>query len=121
MAKDLQRKNYTVGGRRLQWVSAIGQDVNLVVIAWPYLEQLVNRTNERGHLGVLNKNRVRLLDYIGPRATIVVQNRVGVFEPLSCAAVGKALPAFQPPARYQALLDAMRFEGHTDTTNIDRA
>lgn len=120
VAKDPQRKNYTVGGRLLQWASTIGQDVNLVAIAKPYLEQLVNRTNESGHFGVLNKDRALLLDYIGSRGTIVVQNRVGVFEPLHCTALGKALLAFQPPARRQALLDAMRFERHTKTTIVDR-
>lgn len=120
VAKDPQRKNYTVGGRLLQWASAVGQDVNLVATARPYLEQLVSRTNESGHFGVLSKDRALLLDYIGSRGTIVVQNRVGVFEPLHCTALGKALLAFQPPARRDALLDGMRLERHTKSTVIDR-
>ena len=37
VAKDPVRKNYTVGGRLLQWASTIGQDVNLVATARPYL------------------------------------------------------------------------------------
>lgn len=121
VAKDPLRKNYTVGGRLLQWASTIGQDVNLVATARPYLEQLVNRTNESGHFGVMSKDRALLLDYIGSRGTIVVQNRVGVFEPLHCTALGKALLAFQPAARREALIGAMRFERHTDSTIVDRA
>lgn len=121
VAKDPRRKNYTVGGRMLQWASTVGQDVNLVATARPYLEQLVTRTNESGHFGVLSKDRALLLDYIGSRGTIVVQNRVGVFEPLHCTALGKALLAFQPEARREALLDGMRFERHTETTVVDRA
>ena len=121
VAKDPVRKNYTVGGRLLQWASTIGQDVNLVATARPYLEQLVNRTNESGHFGVLSKDLALLLDYIGSRGTIVVQNRVGVFEPLHCTALGKALLAFQPAARREALIDAMRFERHTESTIADRA
>lgn len=120
VAKDPQRKNYTVGGRLLQWASTIGQDVNLVATARPYLEQLVTRTNESGHFGVLSKDRALLLDYIGSRGTIVVQNRVGVFEPLHCTALGKALLAFQPIARREALLNAMRYERHTESTIVDR-
>lgn len=120
VAKDPQRKSYTAGGRLLQWASTIGQDVNLVGTARPYLEQLVTRTNESGHFGVLSKDRALLLDYIGSRGTIVVQNRVGVFEPLHCTALGKALLAFQPAARREALVKAMRFERHTDSTIVDR-
>lgn len=121
VAKDPQRKNYTVGGRMLQWASTIGQDVNLVATARPYLEQLVTRTNESGHFGVLSKDRALLLDYIGSRGTIVVQNRVGVFEPLHCTALGKALLAFQPAARREALVNAMGFERHTESTIVDRS
>lgn len=121
VAKDPLRKNYTVGGRLLQWASTIGQDASLVATARPYLEQLVNRTNESGHFGVLSKDRALLLDYIGSRGTIVVQNRVGVFEPLHCTALGKALLAFQPAARREALLAGMRFERHTESTIVDRA
>lgn len=120
VAKDPQRKSYTVGGRLLQWASTIGQDVNLVATARPYLEKLVTRTNESGHFGVLSKDRALLLDYIGSRGTIVVQNRVGVFEPLHCTALGKALFAFQSAARREALLKAMRFERHTESTVTDR-
>lgn len=120
VAKDPLRKNYTVGGRLLQWASTIGQDVNLVATARPYLEQLVSRTNESGHFGVMSKDKALLLDYIGSRGTIVVQNRVGVFEPLHCTALGKALLAFQPAARRESLIGAMRFERHTDSTIVDR-
>ncbi len=121
VAKDPLRKNYTVGGRLLQWASTIGQDASLVATARPYLEQLVNRTNESGHFGVLSKDRALLLDYIGSRGTIVVQNRVGVFEPLHCTALGKALLAFQPAARREALIAGIRFERHTESTIADRA
>ncbi|HHZ09628.1 MAG TPA: IclR family transcriptional regulator [Rhizobiales bacterium] len=121
VAKDPLRKNYTVGGRLLQWASTIGQDVNLVATARPYLEQLVSRTNESGHFGVMSKDKALLLDYIGSRGTIVVQNRVGVFEPLHCTALGKALLAFQPAARREALIGSMRFERYTDSTINDRA
>jgi IclR family acetate operon transcriptional repressor len=121
VAKDPLRKNYTVGGRLLQWASTIGQDASLVATARPYLEQLVNRTNESGHFGVLSKDRALLLDYIGSRGTIVVQNRVGVFEPLHCTALGKALLAFQPAARRDALIAGIRFERHTESTIADRA
>lgn len=121
VAKDPLRKNYAVGGRLLQWAATIGQDVNLVATARPHLERLVTRTNESGHFGVLTKDRALLLDYIGSRGTIVVQNRVGVFEPLHCTALGKALLAFQQPARREALVSAMRFERHTASTITDRA
>ncbi|TXL70907.1 IclR family transcriptional regulator [Vineibacter terrae] len=121
VAKDPLRKNYTVGGRLLQWASTIGHDVSLVATARPYLEQLVSRTNESGHFGILSQDRALLLDYIGSSGMIVVQNRVGVFEPLYCTALGKALLAFQPEARRERLLADMRFERYTDATLADRA
>lgn len=121
VAKDPVRKNYTVGGRLLQWATVIGQDVNLVATARPYLEELVARTNESGHFGVLSKDRALLLDYIGSKGMIVVQNRVGVFEPLYCTALGKALLAFQPAAQRETLLAGLRFERHTPATIGDRA
>lgn len=120
VAKDPLRKNYTVGGRLLQWVSMVGESGSLVATARPYLEQLVERTNESGHIGVLSRDRALLLDYIGSRGTIVVQNRVGVFEPLHCTALGKALLAFQPDSRRAVLLAQLSLERHTRSTIVNR-
>lgn len=121
VVKDPVKKNYTVGGRLMQWASTIGQDVNIVASARPFLEKLVAETDESGHFGVLSKDRALLLDYIGSQGMIVVKNRVGVFEPLYCTALGKALLAFQPEPRREALLSGLRFERHTPATVGDRA
>ncbi|MBL8580837.1 MAG: IclR family transcriptional regulator [Rhizobiaceae bacterium] len=121
VSKDPVKKQYAVGGRLLQWAAAIVQDVNLVAAARPHLEKLVARTNESGHFGVMSKGRAMLLDYIGSKGMIVVQNRVGVFEPLYCTALGKALLAFQPEASRRSLLAGIEFERHTPQTVTDRA
>lgn len=119
-AKDAETKSYTVGGKLLHWSVSVGRDGGIIALIRPYLERLVAETNESGHFAILSNASALLLDYIGSKGTIVVQNRVGVFEPLHCTALGKALLAFQPTERQQALLDGLTLQRYTPNTLTDR-
>ncbi len=120
VAKDEQTKSYAAGGKLLHWSATVGRNGGVMALVRPYLDRLVAETNESGHFAILSSERALLLDYIGSKGTIVVQNRVGVYEPLHCTALGKALLAFQPPERQRALLEALTLERFTPNTLTDR-
>ena len=80
----------------------------------------MDTTGESGHFAVLSGDRALLLDYISASGTVVVRARVGVFEPLHCTALGKALLAFQPERRLNEVLARLALERHTDKTLTER-
>lgn len=121
VTKDAETKSYAAGGKLLHWSLSVGRDGGIMAIVRPYLERLVADTNESGHFAILSNARALLLDYIGSTGTIVVQNRVGVFEPLHCTALGKALLAFQPAERQAAMLEELTLQRYTAKTLVDRA
>ncbi|MBK8021022.1 MAG: IclR family transcriptional regulator [Chloroflexi bacterium] len=59
--------------------------------ARPYLQQLVDRTGECAHLGVLAQGQVLYLDQVESSATLRVNTRIGTLAPLHCTALGKTL------------------------------
>jgi IclR family acetate operon transcriptional repressor len=120
VAKDTQTKSYAVGGKLLHWSVTVSSGGGIMAVVRPHLERLVQETNESGHFAILSNERALLLDYIGSTGTIVVQNRVGVFEPLHCTALGKALLAFQPPERQEALLEGLTLKRYTPNTLVER-
>ena len=62
--------------------------------ARPFLQQLVDRTGECAHLGVLTQNQVLYVDQVESLATLRVNTRIGTLAPLHCTALGKALISF---------------------------
>lgn len=119
--KDPATKSYSIGTRLMQWTSRPAAMENLIGAVRPFLERLTNSTGESGHFGVLRNNSALLLDYAAAQGTIVVQNRVGVFEPLYCTALGKALLAFLPPLERDRMLSGLSLKPRTETTIVDRA
>jgi DNA-binding IclR family transcriptional regulator len=121
VAKDTRNKSYSVGGRLVHWSAEISGNVGVVKMARPYLEELVRETGESGHFGMLTNSQALLLDYIGSKGMVVVQNRAGVFEPLYCTALGKALLAFQPVDRQKELISGISFRSFTERTIATRS
>lgn len=120
VAKDPERKSYTVGGKLLHWTIALGSEARIVQLARPSLQRLVEATGESGHFGVLSSEQALLLDFIGADGMVMVKNRVGVHEPLHCTALGKALLAWQPAERVQPILDRLVIARFTERTIGDR-
>ncbi len=87
-------RDYELGMRLVELGSlAVHQD-RLVRAATPLLHELHRATGLVVHLAVLDGADVVYLDKIGDRMTAAIPTRVGGRQPAQCAAVGKAILAY---------------------------
>lgn len=121
VTKDARTKTYGTGSRVIAWLATQKPTVQLIEVVRPQLTRLVAETEESGHLGVLAGDQVLLIDYVPSNAMVTIKNRIGVYEPLYCTAVGKALLAFLPGPIRQDLVRRLRFEAFTARTVRDAA
>ena len=93
-AKDSISFKYSLGFHIVSLSRAVLNRMPLREIARPYLIELVDRTGECAHLGVLYKDHVLYVDQVESPATLRVNTEVGQTAPLHCTALGKAILAF---------------------------
>jgi len=92
--QDASTRRYRLGPQVVVLGQALLNRMPLRDQARPFLQQLVDRTGECAHLGVLAQNQVLYLDQVESPATLRVNTRVGTLAPLHCTALGKALISF---------------------------
>lgn len=73
------------------------RDLEIVKIAWPWLEKLVATIDETAHLAVLDvSGNVTYVSKIESPRSIRVQTQLGQLTPSWCTATGRCLLAFNP-------------------------
>ncbi len=87
----------------------------------PALEQLAQRFNETASLAYLYDDRIHVLDSIETYHEIRMSNRIGRVLPPYCSAMGKAITAFQEPARAEQIVETYGLLRRTEYTITDRA
>ena len=119
VTKDPGAKTYGIGSRFIAWLATQKPTVQLIELVRPHLVRLVAETDESGHLGILGGDQALLIDYVPSTGIVTIKNRIGVYEPLHCTAVGKALLAFLPALGRQELIDRLKLERFTPRTLLD--
>jgi IclR family transcriptional regulator, KDG regulon repressor len=92
--KDLTTRRYRLGPQVVSLSRSVLQRMPLRETAKPYLRQLMERTGECSHLGVLAQGKVLYIDQVESPATLRVNAQVGHMAPMHCTALGKVLLAF---------------------------
>ena len=90
-------------------------------IALAHLRWLVQETKLTAHVGILEKNQVVFVQKVDGPGIIKFDTYVGKCSELHCTALGKALLAFQPDERIQALLSNYVFDRFTKRTIASQA
>lgn len=104
-------RGYQLGAKLLELGFRAQQQIDLVQVARPRLEQLAERTEDTVHLGVRDGDRALYLDKIPGRRRIAISSRVGDRHPLTATGLGKALLVDEPQAAWQALFAADQADG----------
>ncbi len=91
--KDPDTERYHLGLRILQLSSALLQNLDLRIQAAPILSELVQRTNETVHLGVLDHGSVVYIDKVECDNSVRMHSRVGMQMPAYSTGLGKAILA----------------------------
>jgi DNA-binding IclR family transcriptional regulator len=96
-------RGYQLGPKLLELGFLAQQQIDLVQVARPRLEQLAERTEDTVHLGVRDGKRALYLDKIPGRRRIAISSRVGDRHPLTATGLGKALLIDEDEAAWQQL------------------
>lgn len=114
--------HYRLTLKLLQIGSAAASDLDLVKVARPWLERLVQATDETVHLAILDASGgvVYVAKVESPRS-IRVQTRLGEINPSWCTATGRCLLAFNPQTADRVLagpLEPRTSKTVTDPTHV---
>ena len=112
-------KEYVLGVKILTLGSKLLKKMRLVPILRPFLQSLVDKTGETGHLAVLRNSSVVYIDRIECGEVLTVGSAVGNTEPIYCSATGKAILSFLEPETVENIIEKIdsegfiKFTGHT--------
>jgi IclR family transcriptional regulator, KDG regulon repressor len=111
--KDTATRRYRLGPQVVALSRSMLLRMPLRETAKPYLRQLMERTGECAHLGIVAQGKVLYIDQVESPATLRVNAQVGHMAPLHCTALGKTLLAFSD-AELPETLETYTFRTLTD-------
>lgn len=120
LRQDPQTKRYSLGSRVLELGFEYLHNLQLPVIAQPYLERLRQEVDASAHLGILDGTEVVYVARIQTRRIAGSSIHVGSRLPAYATSMGKVLLAFQPPEFLEQLLQSQKLVPHTDRTITER-
>ncbi len=106
-------KQYELGSKLLDLTSAKMRHTDLVAVARPFMDELLERFRETVNLGVIMDGKVRYVEVRESPERFRLVERVGGTDPLHCTALGKAHLAYLPFAEVREL---MRVHGMSRVT-----
>ena len=116
--KDAKTKDYSLGGHFYSWMIRARQRLDVAEALRPYLAEVVRRTEQSAHLGMLVDDQVLLVDFVPSDSLISVNNRIGVLEPVYCTAIGKAIASTMPATERDALIATRNLVRHSPPTIV---
>jgi IclR family KDG regulon transcriptional repressor len=116
VAKD-KKKDYRLGSKLIKYANKNIQELDLVEISLPFLEELQEKADETIHLGVLTANEILYVNKLEPQnQNIRMSSKVGISRPLYSSAMGKAVLAEFDKAEYESYLADTPLEPFTENT-----
>jgi IclR family transcriptional regulator, KDG regulon repressor len=109
-------KRYRIGRRLFTLAAGALDEIELVSLATPVLEQLTRDTGECGHFAVRSGDTIVVLAKTAGSGMFQMADQVGVARPAHCTALGKVLLAALSPeqlGRYLAAHELSRFTART--------
>lgn len=92
--KDPISRRYSLGPQVVSLSRSLLARLPLREVAKPFLRELMEKTGECSHAGILAQGRVLYIDQVESPASLRVNAEVGSLAPLHCTALGKVLLAF---------------------------
>jgi DNA-binding IclR family transcriptional regulator len=97
-------KQYELGSKLLDLTNAKMRHTDLVAVARPYMDSLLERFRETVNLGIMMDGKVRYVEVRESPERFRLVERVGGTDPLHCTALGKAHLAYLPFAAVRELI-----------------
>ncbi len=112
-------KSYSIGRPIYALAASAVQEVQLVNISHPILEDLNRETGELSHLAVRSGDEIIIVAKTDGHSAFDFRSRVGMARPAHCTAVGKILLAALSDGELERRLSAGTLESFTKNTITD--
>lgn len=112
-----ENKTYHLGSKLIRYANKKIDQIDLVELTLPYLEQLQKKIDETIHLGVLTNEEILYVNKLEPKNQMIrMSSKVGITRPLYSSAMGKAVLAEYSKGQYQNYIDAHPLHPFTENT-----
>lgn len=120
---DIVRKNdkgeYEIGVKLYELGMSYISKVDIVKVARPYLEDLMQKTGYTVHLGTLDEGEILYVDKIEPDTFIKFSTFPGMRSEVHITSLGKAIAAFLDEEELDRIIDEKGLSKHTEHTITD--
>ena len=117
--RDPATKRYRSGLTLLELGKAAHSQFDLIELARPVMENLMEITQESVFLGVLNAEHITILDIVESHNDLKITSPVGTTLPLMAGAAGKVFLAEMNPSRASGIIRSRGIPRYTDNTATD--
>lgn len=121
--KDVISRRYYLGPQVVSLSRSLLSRLPLREVARPFLRELMEKTGECAHVGILAQGKVLYIDQVESPASLRVNAEVGSLAPLHCTALGKVLLAFSRgllPSTLDRFTDKTLVTPETLRKNLER-
>jgi IclR family transcriptional regulator, KDG regulon repressor len=112
-------KRYRVGRPLFALAASSLDDVEMVSMATPVLEDLSRETGESGHFAVRMGDSVVVIARTSGSGAFQLTDRVGVIRPAHCTALGKIVLAALRPEQLERYLQRAELKPHTPKSIVE--
>jgi IclR family transcriptional regulator, KDG regulon repressor len=112
-------KRYRVGRPLFALAASSLDDVEMVSMATPILEDLSRETGESGHFAVRMGDSIVVIARTSGSGAFQLTDRVGVIRPAHCTALGKIVLAALRPEQLEHYLERAELKPHTPKSIVE--
>jgi DNA-binding IclR family transcriptional regulator len=121
LRQEKETKRYRVGRPLFALAASALDEIEMVNVATPILEELSRETGESAHYAVRMGDAVVVIARTSGPGAFQLTDRVGVVRPAHCTALGKIILASLRPDQLKRFLDRVEMKPSTDKSITDVA
>jgi IclR family KDG regulon transcriptional repressor len=121
LRQDKESKRYRIGRPLFALAASALDEIEMVHVATPVLEDLSRETGESGHFGVRMGDAVVVIARTSGLGAFQLTERVGVVRPVHCTALGKIILAALRPDQLKRVIERIELTPATDNSITDAA
>jgi DNA-binding IclR family transcriptional regulator len=121
LRQDKESKRYRIGRPLFALAASALDEIEMVHVATPVLEDLSRETGESGHFGVRMGDAVVVIARTSGPGAFQLTERVGVVRPVHCTALGKIILAALRPDQLKRMLERIELKPSTENSIRDAA
>lgn len=119
LRQDEATKAYHVGPRLFSLAAGAADEMELVKLAQPMLENLAGTTGENSHIAVATVGGVVIIEKCEGSSQVRMNERIGAIRPVHATAIGKAILAGRSDEELEEFLRTHDLESYTAKTITD--